>query len=135
MGLRHLAERGLHIGTTLAESAKILILQEHSSCPVHLLEVEGIMQFAGVMAQEGRLLCMQEVMIGARGGREACVQIVGHSFYPLNGDVAWQQLIELVGQLPGVHLFIDIEVGHHHGSMYSGIRTSCSHGLYGLAQE
>ena len=69
---------------------------------------------------------MQVVAVHAAGGREAGVKVVGHTLNPADGDVAGQQLVQLIGQLPTVNLTGRIEVGHHHAGMDAGIRAPCS---------
>ena len=119
--MSHRAERGLHVGMSLAERAEVAIVQEHAGGLVHLPEVERVMHLTGVGPQERLLAGVDIVAIHTAGGGKAGVHAVGDGHDALHGDVSGQQPVEFVGKLPGVDGGIGVEMGHHHPGMDAGI--------------
>ena len=52
------------------------------------------------------------------------MEVVGHSFYLLHGNVLRQQLVQLIGQLLPVDVAAGVEVSHHHRGMHAGISAA-----------
>ena len=51
--LHNIAEGGLDIGMTLAETRKILVFHQHTRCLIHKRKIEVVMAKPGIMTIEG----------------------------------------------------------------------------------
>ena len=58
------------------------------------------------------------------------MEIVAHLTHLLNGNILWQEPVQLVGEISSIHRQgLHIEVGNHHTGMDTGIGTaSTRHG-------
>ena len=133
--LRHCAQVGPGIRVHLAETGEIGILQQQFRSLVHGLKVERHVHLPTVSAPEGVLLQMDEIVVGATGGREAGVHVFVHRFDAMNGNIRGKQLVQLVTELVGVEGSGMVEMRHHAGGVYACVRTSRAHHLHGPTQQ
>lgn len=121
IGFADVADIGLLVVIDLAETGEILVLHHAARSLVHQREIQFLEQLPAIMSLKGLFAQMDMIMIGAAGGREACVQIVGNVPHTLHGDVARQQAIQFIHKLRAVNGSVGIEMCHHHGGMYARI--------------
>lgn len=100
--LRHMAERGLHVGTRLAESLEVLHTAKPLGRLVHQAKVELITQRTRIETLKGVLVCVYIIMVSPRRGRETCMLIGGNGLNAIDGNVLRENPIETVGQLPTI---------------------------------
>ena len=87
------------------------------------------------MPTEGILPQRDVVMIGAPGGREAGVYVIGYALHALHINVGRQHTPQTVGGLGGINGMRHIEMSHHLRRMDSSIRSACSYaGHFGSKQ-
>ena len=121
MGLHDAAVVGSHIGVELTETGEVNIVEESASSLVHERKVGRMEEPHRAVTVEGILGRGHVVVVGARGGTEACMGIGLHGLHLLHGDVLGKQAIELVGKTGAIDLLLGIEVGYHLQGMHTGI--------------
>ena len=52
------------------------------------------------------------------------MHIIAHGFHRLYGYIVGQQAVQLITQLLAIDSALEVEVGHHHTGMNTGIGTS-----------
>ena len=134
-GLHDAAVVGGHIGVELAEAGEVYVLEELLGSLVHALKVGRMEQPHGAMTAERVLGCRHIVVIGARGGTEACMGIGRHGLNALHSDIGREQAVELVGKAGAIDLLLGVEVGYHLQRMHTGIGAPGTDNGSVLAQE
>ena len=143
-GCGNVADGGLVVTASLAESRIVFVMQEMLRRLVHLFEIQRVVHLQRIVALEGILACMDIIMIGTRGGREAGMHLGIYLPNFIDGNVAWQDSVQTIHQLVEGHrdsffrnfLFrIPVKMRRHVSGMHTGIGSSCTHHLYLLSEK
>ena len=88
------------------------------------------------MAQEWCLVRMYIIMVRARDGRETGMAVGRYAYYAVDGNVARQHAVELIGQLLAVgYRLLGIEMCHHHVGMDTCVGASGTYHAHVAAHQ
>lgn len=141
------AKGRFHVGSSLAKRREIRLLEQPLGGFVHCLEVERIVHFARIIAQERVFARVYIIVVRARSGTESGVQVGSDWLDALHSDVARKKAIQTIDKLLTIkHLtayqigsrkrifrkFI-IEMHYHFSGVDTGIGAPCANGFDRLA--
>lgn len=77
---------------------------------------------------------MYVIMVCTERSTEACVHVTSNGEYRADGNIAWQQAVQLVHQLDAINFSVGLKMCRHPTCVYAGICTSCTYNAYRLTQ-
>ena len=92
------------------------------------------MHLARILSQERIFRSMYVIMVCTERSTEACVHVTGNGEYRADGNIAWQQAVQLVHQLDAINFSVGLKMCRHPTCVYAGICTSCTYNAYRLTQ-
>lgn len=130
-----MADVCLHLRVELGEGGEVVVLHKHAGGLVHEGYV-GTEVYAAVLSLAERQAAVADVvLVGAGGGVEARMGVVGHGEDAVDGYIRRQQVVELEDQLVAVDGPLGIEVGVEVAGVHAGVRASAANDGYGGAQQ
>ncbi len=123
--MRDAADVGLVVGVELGERSEVVELRQQGRRAIHPLQIEGHVVLPRQVAREGVLPPLDEVAVLAFAGVEAGMRIGTHRADRRDGDVAGEQKVELVDQLPDIgNRCRAVEMSHVIGGINTRIGTA-----------
>ena len=134
MGFSEVADVGFVVGVQFCKACEIVVLHKSACGDVHSVDV-GVEIDAAIKSllerEPGR---GDEIFIGARGGRETSMEVVGDVEDVENGYVGREETVEFEDEFGGQGR-VNVEMGKEIGGMDTGVGTAATDDGHFGAQE